>query len=353
MNTVMDKMEASKEEWRRLFEAAIRFKRQGCWRWMADEDYFAITDPESGEFGYCVVLGAGGTEYGLNVYVGPTAGAYLQQIRDSFDGLLKHDAEELMFDMNGISVTFEDRDQLDKDDLRLIRELEYKFRGSHEWPQFRDYKPGFAPWGLHGQQVRFLTHALEQAMLVAERFREDPELYFNHDETEHGIGEKRLHRVPEQKKSGIEWRDEWLPWRVESAQPEPYVYPDEVRLKQAKKTSKNSREVWETDFGYAPFPIGDKGERPYYPRLCLWVDRESEMIMDARIAESADCRKLYVEQLLALLEKARYKPARLEAGSVKAFFALKSSADKLGIPIRHNPRVTALLLAKEAINEGM
>ncbi|TNJ65153.1 hypothetical protein FE784_16270 [Paenibacillus hemerocallicola] len=344
--------EANKEEWRRLFEAAIKFKRQGSWQWMNNDDYFAVTDPGTGELGYCVVLGGGGMEYGLNVYTGPTAGALLQELSGAGEHF-EEDSEERMHSTQAISVTFEDRDELDKEDLGLIRELGYKFRGSREWPQFRDYKPGFASWGLNKGQVLFLTHALEQAFLVAERLRVNEELFFEHDEMEHGTGEKRLHRVPQSTENGIVWRDEWLPWHVESLKTEPYEYSDELRLKQCKKNIKKSDEVWETDFSYAYMTIGDKGERPYYPRLCLWVDGRSTMIMDVQLGPHPDCRELYVEQMLRLLEKGNRKPAKIMVGSRKAFLALKNSAENIGIQIEFNPYIPALLEAKEAINHGM
>lgn len=112
---------------------------------MSDEDYFIVSNPETGEMGYCVVLGAGGLDYGLNVYLGPDAGLFLQEIRNGIGGLFSDDHDELMFNTHAITVNFEDRGELDKEDLNLIHDLGYKFRGSREWPLFRSYEPGFIP----------------------------------------------------------------------------------------------------------------------------------------------------------------------------------------------------------------
>lgn len=87
------------------------------------------------------------------------------------------------------------------------------------------------------------------------------------------LGEKRLQRVPRVSERGIVWRDEWLPWHMEKSLIEPYTYPDEVRLQQLRKSLAKSKEIWESDFDYAPVPIGNRGERAFYPRLCLWVRR--------------------------------------------------------------------------------
>lgn len=152
------------DSWRRLFDAAIRFKQLACWNWMGDEDYFAITNPATGELGYCVVNGADGMEFGLNVYYGPKADIYLQEYLNSDGGLFHEDKQEMMHSARAVCVTFEDRSELDKDDLQLIRMLAYKFRGSSAWPLFRHYEPGFSVWGLNSEQVGFLTAALEQAV---------------------------------------------------------------------------------------------------------------------------------------------------------------------------------------------
>lgn len=346
----MTETTASLEEWKQLFEAAIEFKKQGSWRWMTDEDYFAVTDPHTGEIGYCVTLGAGGMDYGLNVYLGQTAPLFLQEIRSGFD-TFGEDSKEVMFNTKAISVNFEDRNQLDKEDLGLIRELGYKFRGSNEWPLFRSYSPGFVPWSLNGEQIRFLTIALEQAFLVAERFRENDELYFEHDEADEGVGEKRLNRVPRQTGDGVLWHDEWLPWRAEGSLIEPYSYPDELVLQQCKKLKK-SQDVWQSDFDYAEMTIGGPGERLVYPRLCIWVDRKTSMIIGGHLVDQSDCREAYVKQLVELMKTADRKPARIEVGSVKAYYALKSSVEKLGIPLRFHPRLDVLLEAKDAINES-
>lgn len=349
----MGNLEGALEEWRRLYEAAIAFKRLKSWEWMSNDDYFAITNPETGEIGYCVVMGSGGIEFGLNVYLGPKAASYLKEIVDFPAGQLGDDNEELLFSAKVVSLTFEDRQSLDKKDLSIIRELGYKFRGAGEWPMFRSYEPGLSTWTLNGPQVRFLTVALEQAIQVAERFRQNHNLYFEHDEADDETGAKRLHRVRQVGENGTSWHDEWLPWHVEGTFIEPYTYPDELRLKQLKKRLKPLQDIWESDFDYAPLPIGERGERAVFPRLCLWVSEETSMIMDVKLTEESDCREQYVAQLLELLEQTGRKPARIAVGSKKAYLALKNSADKIGIPVSVNPHLPALLEAKEAITGSL
>lgn len=60
----------SKEDWSALYQAAIAFQRAAPWEWMSSEDLFAIENPDDSEMGYCSVLGSGGEEFGVGMFVG-------------------------------------------------------------------------------------------------------------------------------------------------------------------------------------------------------------------------------------------------------------------------------------------
>ncbi|WP_373233531.1 hypothetical protein [Cohnella sp.] len=342
----MEHREASLEEWKRLFETAIAFKQLECWEWIGNEDYFVVSDPETGELGYCVVLGNGGMEFGLNVYMGKESAGYLQKLLN--DDI--QDNDEFLRQTKAIVVNFEDRGDLEKTDLDLIRRLGYKFRGSKEWPLFRSYEPGLVPWTLHQGQVRFLTTALEQTIMYAQR------LYLERmgkvPVAEEAYG-KRLHRVPTIHEDGVSWKDQWRPFVEDIVEEEPYQYSDELMLKQIQKQMPSGNDVWESDYDFAPIIIGEKGQRGYYPRLCLWVNGKDGMILDAAIIEAVDCRAEYVNQLLKLIRNKNRKPALIRVGSHKAYAALEHAADKLGIKLKLDRRLDALDEAREAIIGGI
>ena len=50
----------SLEEWVKLFKITERFKEVSPWQWIANEDIFAVVNPQNGEIGYCSILGNGG-----------------------------------------------------------------------------------------------------------------------------------------------------------------------------------------------------------------------------------------------------------------------------------------------------
>ncbi|MBO9608542.1 MAG: hypothetical protein J7639_21490 [Paenibacillaceae bacterium] len=340
----------TRDDWQLLFEAALAFKERAPWTDIPDAHYFAMTDPAGGETVYCVVLGNGGIDYGLNVYYGPNAAHYLQELTGGTSGPLAGDDREFDLSTQAVTVSFEDRQQLEKEDYELIRSLGYKFRGANAWPAFRNYVPGQPSWLPNREQVLLLAAGLEQASGVWERHRAQKGAPKGQ--------EQRLHLVPHPDgNGGIVWSEEWQPWHLPGKlqlDGPPYEYPGEFRLKQAAAKAKAKLdEVWEADYGYAPVPVADADGRAIYPRLLLWANGDNGMILGVKLAEPADCRALFVEQLLDLLEAAGGKPAHIDVASRKAYQALKPSADKLGIAIRLNPQAAALLHAREAIESGM
>ncbi|MBM4258679.1 MAG: hypothetical protein FJ147_22610 [Deltaproteobacteria bacterium] len=170
----------SSQDWSALYAAAIAFKDLGCWEWMYDSDLFGVQNPETGEIGYCCIMGNLGEVFALHVYQGSEGleSYWLlhEQAELEYEGVPLSPAE-LLGSQKCLAASFEDRADLEKKDLQLIRSLKLQFRGKNAWPMFRNYKPGFFPWFLtSAEEVRFLTIALQQATAIGLRMRENPDL---------------------------------------------------------------------------------------------------------------------------------------------------------------------------------
>src|SRR5665648_400943 len=166
----------SLEEWKTLYEAALEFKELAPWNWMHDTDIFGVKDPVSGEIGYCCIMGAEGKYYALGLYLGSKG---LYGLSDILSGDFSESNDDTMFIQNCLMASFEDRKNLQKQDLQQLKALDLKFRGRDAWPLFRNYTPGFVPWYLKRDEVRFLTIALRQAVGVSLRFKTYPEMLGN------------------------------------------------------------------------------------------------------------------------------------------------------------------------------
>jgi hypothetical protein len=119
-------------EWRRLYESAVRIKEISPWEWMTETDVFGVRSPESGELGFVSVMGLLGEHYAVSLYLGS----------EGIHGFL--DLQEMgpfadpgaLIQIPQIQASFENREELDKRDREVIKELGLKFRGRNAWPRY-------------------------------------------------------------------------------------------------------------------------------------------------------------------------------------------------------------------------
>jgi len=57
-------------EWRKLYQAAIRIKEIAPWEWMTETDIFGVQDPETDEISFVSIMGMLGEHLSLAVYRG-------------------------------------------------------------------------------------------------------------------------------------------------------------------------------------------------------------------------------------------------------------------------------------------
>jgi hypothetical protein len=261
----------SSQEWGALYEAAASFKALAPWKWMREHQIFCVADPEGREVGYCGVTGADGEHMSLIVNLGTEGlSGYLTtlELGDVVDPL------ELLFIQRNLMSSFEDRGLLRKEDRDVIKGLGLSFRGKGAWPLFRSFRPGFLPWTLTSWEARFLRACLEQAIDVTGRVRDDPELI------DLGEDSTLLSRVAVEDRAGIEWRDERRPVPNVKRPPVPRPDLDITRAKRRLEGAKRLDSVWEVDMFHIPEAAQErKGDRPYFPRLALWVDLGTGLVV--------------------------------------------------------------------------
>ncbi len=260
-----------KMEWRALYKAAATFKALAPWRWMREHHLFCVVDPEGRETGYCGVTGADGEHMSLIVNLGTEGlSSYLTtlELGDVVDPL------EFLFMQRCLMASYEDRGLLRKEDRDVIKGLGLSFRGRGAWPLFRSYRPGFAPWHLTSSEARFLRVALEQAVDVAKRVEDDPGLM---DFVKH---KTLIFRVPVREGGATVWRDERRPVPKVGPPPLPRPKLEVERARRQLEGVKRLDSVWEVDMFHMPQVTRErKGDRPYFPRLALWVDRGTGLVV--------------------------------------------------------------------------
>lgn len=302
----------SLEEWKRLYEAAIQFRELAPWNWLFEDQMFAVVNPEDGEVGYCSVMGASGEFLAMAVYPGEEGLLSYERMKrqraSTVDAGRSAPADpDVYLDQKTLMASFEASEDVDKRDRQVFKELGLRFRGRQAWPVLRSYEPGCVRWFLTAKQCRFLTHALEQAMVVVQRVKENPD----HLEERPGC---ILTRTTGNGGHAGEWIDQWPAWpyledELDAESVYPYVEVDEMRLKRVMRAGKSSG-AWEVDISYAPFSIHE-GERPYFPRLMLCVHHGSGLILSAHPAERGAEAAEFVEQFVRAMEQHKMYPEQI------------------------------------------
>ncbi len=329
----------SKEVWQELYGATRDFGDVACWEWMSDSDIFGVLNLESGEVGYCCVLGELGDVYGLVVYLGTDG---LNQYKTIQSGEVGPDGDDAVFFQNCLKVSFEDRNELSKDDLEVIRVLGLKFRGRNSWPQFRSFRPGYFPWYLTEAEGKYLTLALRQATEVARCFGRDPRMLTGPTKNHY------LVRVPV--KRGIEWEctGQWLE-PPPAARTQPHVEPpDELRLRRIRKTVSRIQGVWQADIFITPISI-EEGERPSLPRTLLCADRESYFVLGASVSAQSEWRADLPKKFLEWIESHGILPGELQVKRKDVCETLKPLMAPLNIKLRLVKNLRAVNAAKAAM----
>jgi hypothetical protein len=318
----MKKSEPSLKDWKSLYDAAIAFRNIKPWEWMKETDIFGVRNPQTGEVGYCCIMGEMGEVLAIAVYLGTEGLEGYLNIRR---GQIQHDDPDSLFIQNCLMLSFENRKLVQEDDREIINELGLKFRGKNAWPVFRRYEPGYFPWFLNRDEVLYMTNALQQATDICLRFKDDAKLFRAPDKNQYLI------RVAEEKNGRVSWKDKWRkPSLLEKKDQGFYKPVDEVRIQRLKKTVKSTHAIWEIDFFYAPTPVLE-GERPFFPYAIMIIDHDTGFILDMHLAETRSYQEEFLDQFLNCIETTSVIPLEILARKEEAVKLLETYASRLNI----------------------
>lgn len=263
----MEEKQPTIEEWRKLYNAAIRIKEIAPWEWMAETDIFGIQDPETNQLGFVSVMGMMGEHYAVSVYLGSDG---LYGFWD-FEETGHLAAPESLLEIPQLQVSFDNRNELHERDRKIIKQLGLKFRGQHAWPMFRSYRPGFAPWFLEGEEIRFLTNTLDQLSDVAPRFGENPSLLETPNDDDYVV------RIPRQGDNTLAWEDHLM--SVPPPEPSSIRIPMDIQTLGFLNKLPVGKTGIEVDLFMFPSAIKEKEARPFFPYVLLMIDTQSGMIL--------------------------------------------------------------------------
>ena len=320
-------MSISKATWQKLFSLAIQFKQLAPWEWMFDSDIFGVKNPETGVTCYCTIMGNAGEMFGMGIYVG-TEG--LDTLLELVNGV---ELDELTagFSQKCLMLAFESKEDILEQEEKLLKEMKLSFKGKNAIPSFRDYAPGLFPWIIEEEeQAENMIYALEQAMAIAERCQEEPELLENEEDED---GELFMVYVQD--------ANDPTKWNVTWEAPEEYDAPskeieaNEIYLRSNLDRIPTKANVnWLVDIFYYYEPVQDKeGERPYFPYMFLVLDADSSLIVGHEVFKYGEIETELQKSLVKICRDNKCRPQNIMVGTEETMEYLKLFEPYLGAKI--------------------
>ena len=331
-------------EWKRLYELAGKLKELAPWQWMDETEIFGVENPDTKEIGFVSPMGMLGEHLSVGVYLGAEG---LYGFWDFQEAGLEAEPFAL-FEIPQLQVSFEDRERLEKQDRDVIKKLGLKFRGAQNYPLFRSIRPGFMPWFITSEEARVLICAIEQTLEVAPRVRENPNVLIDESDTENEVC---LVRVAEKKNGKIIWRDEIR--EIPPPEKEFIIKIPQALVDELKAFPQVKNFVLEIDLFYAPTPVGEKGKRPYIPKMLMLADGRNGMIAGFQLIQpKEDALENYTEigrHVFGSLQKLNARPHEIRVGSDVLFDLLKGLNQQLNIKLRQTEDLRAIEAAKQGL----
>jgi len=263
--------------WKRLYAAVEQIKALGPWDYLWESDIITLVFPDRQEPVFCSVAGLAGQNCSIAVYAGyeQMAGFYRQaQLAEA----------ELPYyiPMNYINCLichFGERQELTKEDIEQVQQLGIKYHGKNQWPYFRSYRTGFFPWQVDPEEADLMARALEGLGAALQVMQTDSL------EVDFDGGETLFWQYDEA--SGA--------WRVFTAPMPPIpmtsgrvIIEDEPLLAELLQREQTEAQV-ELELFYIPVPMEDERvPKPFYPRMAVLADRQSQEMLDQQMLELQD-----------------------------------------------------------------
>lgn len=302
---------------------------------MDDTDLFAVESPEDGEIGYACVLGTAGEVFGLAVYLGREGFAdYAAQIRRAAAGEDMGGEDALAFPTlipHALLLTFENRGDVEKEDLERVARLGLAIPGRIAWPVFRLHEPGYPPWALPEHYTGLLSTVIDQALIFADAVRRGT------DAARPAAAAPSPGAIPLRRRTadGQAWETVWHEPEERAPSPSPAPVPvGASRVRRAPVGAPPTVE-WELGSFFAPGIVDARdGRRPYFPRVALWVERSSGIVLGFASTEPADFAPVLPEEIVAFIGDGASLPAAVRVMEEELFVLFGPLFKALGVPFR-------------------
>lgn len=301
------RQEPSHDQWLRLYELTIMLRNTAPWRWMAENQLFAVQHPDTKEIGYCSLTGQTGGLPALVVYPGPEGFASYQQVMKNE---LDYSVDETTFLQKAIVLSFESAADLELSDKQIIEAVGLSLKEYEDWQLFRSYEPGYVPLPLTAEEAGFLTLIIQQTLDVAHAIR-NRQLEIEKDaKTDESIPTFAQIYTRIQQSDG-KWVGEYqpLPNVDDLTQSAKLDFLDELAIRRVRNKGIQTG-IWELDYTFAPFVVKE-GNRPAFPRMLMIVCQETGKILNVHISPEPTYVEEFAAKFFETMERNQVYPKQL------------------------------------------
>jgi len=311
----------SLEQWGKLYEVARNIRQLEPWKYLWDTDLITIMLPGREEPIYCSVMGRIGECYAIGVYPG------FKSV-NSFYRIAESSKDDLPFivglEQDCLICNYGDRVEVAKEDREVYKALGLRFRGQNEWIYFRSMAPGYVPWHIDSDQADLLLQVLQNlTMALIHLKNEKIKVDFDSGETllrffspEDGLWYNNVVEMP--------------PRLVVTPR---LIVGNEVLMAKLKKHRRNGARL-EFDVVYLPAPIQEnKGDRPFFPRFALLMDKKIGIVIDQHMARTDDYIEVDILEMLTRYIMKSGRPASINVRDDRVVRYIGDFCDKLAITL--------------------
>ena len=334
--------EATLNQWRVLYETATRIKEKKPWETFMDMDLLGFRYGAKEDTIYFSILGHHGDCYGIAVYEGYSG------LNDFLMLVMQEDLnipwDFAMANQRNLTCYWGDRQELNKKQWQIVKNLGYKYRGKNQWLYFMSFEPGYAPFNLDQDEVLRMTEYLQGLEKILEYYEEND---VNIDFKNGNI----LCMIKDQKNNTVRFEEEPLPFFEYCPG---ILMPEDESFIEELKRMPVCRARLEADIFPMRTSIADsKYDRPADPFICLIMDAASGMVINFEMTEPGESAELYLAEMIAgfILQYGKPKEIRISNRIVEA--AIKNLCDAAGIKLRFRKTLRGVEDFKWGMHERM
>lgn len=262
---------ASLEQWKELYDYAVKIKEFFPWKNFFDGDLITIIPEDKKKTTVCNILGHSHEFYGIAAYIGDRK---IDNFYNMFVSEEIPNTQKMRYN-NCIMCNFGDRGELTHEEYEVVKSLGLTFRGHNNWIYFRVYETGFGPYTPDSEQVSMMTEVLKQLNCALVE-------YYNGLKVDFEKGHTLMRRYD--KKSG-QWINSSEEKYVPSISYEIPALEDEVLIQRLKNQERND-EIIEIDLPIIPTTIRDSSwDKPIMPRMCMLASENDGIILAQQMIE--------------------------------------------------------------------